>query len=258
MSKFTSFTKLFDFNFRNHDKVSAECYPQELEFSRGDAIRLKGRAVVAYLRRRKLDDKGEPLVPVVHFTCCKTIQDNPNKFYCTSFDKSNKGEFWIDAIDDERVVIEDKSGLKTLKACQNCLSDLCAIPRYDKKLEELSSNFDFNGFLDSDYLLNPRIWHSIDNTNLKSGEWKAISKEIRSQANWVCDSCKVSFEREELRPFLHTHHINNNSAFNHAVNLRALCIECHAEQPNHGHMKENNLQYKTYMERKHELLRVDS
>jgi hypothetical protein len=273
MNKFTSFTKLFDDNFRNREKVEVECRVEELTLSHGDALQYEGKSVAAYLRRRKLSvleskDDGINNLPVVHLTCCKHIQGAPNKFYCTSFDKSYNGSFWIDAIDDDRRVIDKKSGEHELRACINCLSDLCSIPINDEpyllsnmtnkqKLRKLSSSFDFNDFLETDYLLNPRIWHSYEDSNLKSGEWKSISKEVRSKANWICDECKESFEGEGLRQFLHTHHINQNSAFNHHVNLRPLCIECHAGQPNHGHMKENNLQYKIFMEKKQKLMRQE-
>ena len=266
MSNFTSFLKLFNINFRNLQAIEIECNSKNLTFCKGDALQHEGRAVLAYLRHKKIEDNGRFTPPVVHLTCCNKIQESPNKYFCTSVDKSSIGEFWVDAIDNKRDVVKEHSGPRKLKACQFCLSALYSIPFTDElylnseqsnkeKLKALTVNFDFNEFLNSDYLLNPRIWHSSDHTNISSGEWKSLSEEIRKKAKWICDSCKISFEHENLRPFLHTHHINLNSTFNHEVNLRPLCIECHAEQPNHGHMKENNHQYKLFMERKHSLLK---
>lgn len=267
MSRFTSFSKLFEINFRHLQEFKIECNSLDLTSSKGDALQYEGKAVVAYLRHKKIEENGRFALPAIHLTCCSKIQERPNKYYCTNIDKSNIGEFWVDAIDSKRDVIKELSGKKKLKACQFCLSELYSIPFTDElyldsdqtnkgKLKTLAVDFDFNEFLNSDYLLNPRIWHSTEDSNISSGEWKSLSEEIRSKANWICDSCKISFEHEQLRPFLHTHHINLNSTFNHEVNLRPLCIECHAEQPNHGHMKENNEQYKAFMERKIQLLKM--
>lgn len=268
MTRYTSFAKLFDMRYRNSGKFEVECDVSYLTLSHGDALQYEGKAVAAYLRRRKLPDSEHDLeskLPVVHLTCCDHIQGAPSKYFCTSFDTSDIGVFWIDAIDDGRVVIKEKSGEYRLRACINCLSDLYSIPISEdkylsteltnrQKLRELSNDFNFNEFLEADYLLNPRIWHTIEHDGLDKGEWRSLSKQVRDNANWACDECERSFSADGLRQFLHTHHINQNSAFNHRVNLRPLCIECHAEQPNHGHMKETNLQYKIFMERKSEFI----
>jgi len=258
MTKFTSFLKLFNNNLQKQFNVEREVEFEELTLEKGQAIQLDGKTVVAYLRTRKEEDIDSDRLPAIHLTYCMHLKKQPEKFFCTSFDASHERKFYVETVDKQRNIVRNKSKEYSLNVCPFCIEELYGIPFNDRtylttgitnkgRIFELSKNFDINSFIESDYLLNPRIWYSSTPEESSEGKWKSISREVRERSNWVCDECEVSFAAPHLQKYLHVHHINQNSTQNHTINLRPLCIECHAEQPNHSHMKQNNVFYQTYM-----------
>lgn len=83
-----------------------------------------------------------------------------------------------------------------------------------------------------------------------SRDWKNISDKFRNSIGWRCQnlSCKKpNLNSKSLRRFLHVHHRNLDKSDNSLLNLIALCIACHANQPNHSHVK-NSPDYKAYIQ----------
>jgi hypothetical protein len=73
--------------------------------------------------------------------------------------------------------------------------------------------------------------------NVYSDDWPRVSLAARSQAGWRCQQCRLDLSPHHLRKFLQTHHQNGQRNDNRRENLMVLCVECHAKQPNHNHMK---------------------
>ena len=65
-------------------------------------------------------------------------------------------------------------------------------------------------------------------------DWENISREYRASVGWGCEKCGVILNKH--KNLLHTHHKNGVKGDNSASNLTELCILCHSEEPNHGHM----------------------
>ncbi len=68
-------------------------------------------------------------------------------------------------------------------------------------------------------------------------DFDAISSAARKAANWKCLKCKRSFTKAFERRFLHTHHIDGVKGNNAPNNLSVLCLGCHADEPDHHHMR---------------------
>ncbi len=68
-------------------------------------------------------------------------------------------------------------------------------------------------------------------------DWHNISLAYRKVKSWTCEECGWKPKSENEKRYLHSHHINKDTQNNSDQNLKALCIECHSKQPNHGHMK---------------------
>ena len=70
-------------------------------------------------------------------------------------------------------------------------------------------------------------------------DWDRISRNVREGARWKCQEigCGVDLSLKHLRSFLEVHHKNGDRSDIAPENLIALCIECHAKQPVHAHVK---------------------
>lgn len=66
-------------------------------------------------------------------------------------------------------------------------------------------------------------------------DWSIISRKLREEYNWTCQNCQIQLENN-LKRFLHVHHINGQKTDNKSANLKVLCIRCHSEQPEHQHL----------------------
>jgi 5-methylcytosine-specific restriction endonuclease McrA len=68
--------------------------------------------------------------------------------------------------------------------------------------------------------------------------WDDISREFKKQLRYRCqqDGCGIELSAQNSR-YLHIHHKNSLKNDCRPENLVCLCIRCHAQQPNHSHMK---------------------
>lgn len=91
--------------------------------------------------------------------------------------------------------------------------------------------------------------------NIYPEDWKAISKKYKEKAQYQCEgiSCIHSdLSKSEYRQYLDCHHVDHDKSNSEVSNLKALCVLCHAKEPNHSHMI-NSPRYNQYKE----LLRKD-
>lgn len=67
-----------------------------------------------------------------------------------------------------------------------------------------------------------------------SADWPEISAQVRREANYCCEQCRVNLSAHPST--LHVHHVNGVKNDNRRENLRPLCADCHRKQPMHDHM----------------------
>lgn len=77
-------------------------------------------------------------------------------------------------------------------------------------------------------------------------DFSEISRAVREERDWVCEKCGTSLASPDLRKYLHVHHVDGRKWNNERRNLRVLCIACHSEESDHGHLK-SSAQYKEYI-----------
>ena len=137
--------------------------------------------------------------------------------------------------------------IETLEICKFCL---------DKYNEEFKNNETKATFPLKKWLENPfsdselsKIKVELDICtvpNICTDAWPKISKHMKNQAGYICQSCEEDFSNPKYRKFLHTHHKDSNKRNNTGGNLEVLCIECHSNQHNHQHIKQTS-DYKEYL-----------
>ena len=66
-------------------------------------------------------------------------------------------------------------------------------------------------------------------------DWSELSREIRCERGWVCAKCGVNLT--EHPKLLHCHHKDGRVWNNRRLNIEALCVLCHADEPLHGRIR---------------------
>jgi hypothetical protein len=141
-----------------------------------------------------------------------------------------------------------------LNVCQNCLGTL-EFNGFKNNLTRPERTLHVNAFTPANFFEQyPRL---LDGTGYGGGDvapinaypadFPKISTQVRTAAGWRCQEvpCKYDCSLPSLRQYLHVHHLNGNRADSSRKNLKAVCVECHAKQPMHSHVK-NTPQYQAF------------
>lgn len=203
-------------------------------------LSIKGHQVLLYIQ-----DHGWRINEVIenpekgnkyHVSYCQTLErmkniDKYEKYVATN---NTSGNFFITGIDS--VTNELKDAVVRLKVCQHCLSKL-NYKNYKSNKSSVFSAFSLEEFFTEYQPLfkhqpKRKAGNAKDDNYTK--DWQNISKEYRASVGWGCEKCGVILN--DHKSLLHTHHKNGVKGDNSATNLAALCILCHSEEPNHGHM----------------------
>ncbi len=175
----------------------------------------------------------------VHFANCNTLQGavhkNTNNRFKATHRKNGKFYYIFANNNAEKFISENQD----LLMCKYCIEKIRS--QYNKKYETNISRHtiqEIRTMVMADFL---RFDCGLD-PNLYSGNWSSISRSIKERNHWKCqgagcDNQGIDFSLQDTRKYLHTHHINMNKKDNSYINLKTLCIECHARQHDHGHIK---------------------
>jgi hypothetical protein len=202
----------------------------------------KNSRVILYIRDVTVYGNQE-IQPRFHLANCATLQQMRER---KRFDRyvasaNTNGRFKLNLIDAGKVRTDDYD----LFVCQNCLN-LLNFDGFVMKWSQTKRS-DFVKFFKIDRFFEkyPRSLHSqsprynSDNAPLDAytEDFDEISKKIRNDIGWRCQKCGINLSKPRDRKWLHVHHINGRKSDNSKDNLEAICIGCHAEQPNHTHLK---------------------
>jgi len=208
------------------------------------------RKTVAYISERPsyYDERGWTY-PKYHLYDCQTMQ---------SMRKNDRGHRYKKTMRDDgnfyMLISKDNHSeeiYKKLSICGYCFN------KYKENYHDINNKKDFKikDFLKKEINnYTPFIEINDDYTTVPkfyAKNWKQISLQIKKSKKYTCQECGIKL-KDNLKKYLHTHHLDGNPSRNIISNLKVVCIECHANEYNHHHIKDT-LDYKEFIKIKKEL-----
>ena len=175
--------------------------------------------------------KEEWALPKFHIFECNTLKSMRKNYRGHRYKKASRGDgqFWM-----IKATGVEYDSLTLCHYCKNEYNDI------------YSDNVSVNSFSIKSYLdapiqhIQPYITNELDMATIPSSyadNWSDISKKRKEYYKWICQEC--FYDLNNFKKYLHTHHINADISNNKHENLIVLCIVCHAEQFQHGHIKQS-------------------
>ena len=176
-----------------------------------------------------------------HLIKCKVIERAENQGWRDKYKMNRRtdGTFFYRFIENNEVYLEREN--QQLYVCKVCLKEINRL----LDSNDVRETFDVGDFFSSSVNVTNGLptqghYSHVCAPNVYQSDWSAISKRYRALTNYQCESptCpSPDLLAPNFHKYLHTHHLSFDKSNSHYSNLKALCVYCHANQPNHAHMK---------------------
>lgn len=215
--------------------------PSDLVVSGDGTLSYKQTRVLLYIRDISILGNNTAN-PKFHISNCSTLQKMRalQKFNRYVVSIQTNGFFSVNRINGNKT----EATTCKLDVCQNCLSllsfDGFGMHWSQNSRQAYVSSFSISKFFEkypqSLHTSTPLYNSGNSPENKYTEDFNKISNHIRESHNWTCVKCKVNLSKN--KKWLHVHHKNSMKYDNTEGNLVVLCIKCHANEPNHNHIKQ--------------------
>ena len=229
--------------------------PDEIDPFGDGTLGYRGRRVAVYIRDQYGSSDSEPhQLNKVHVADCSTLQTmrRQGRYERYVVTTRTDGLFIVNFLGSFGSGIRREGVECRLFVCINCLKRL-SYTNYNRRRRseqrEIKESFNLEEFFEryGNQITSPPTQTDITaQVNIYPPDLVRISRRYKEQIRWHCEQCQVYLGDEDMQKFLHLHHVDGLKHNNRNENLRALCIGCHAEQPQHQHLK-NTADYGEYL-----------
>lgn len=206
---------------------------KDVEVQPNGLLHYRGEQILLYIK--EINSFGHYGLPKFHFYQCATLNSMHSQ---KRFDR-----YVVTQRKDGYFLIDKKSGYdwyekdveERLDVCKNCLNWYNRTYHKRYRVETFDIAEFFEHFKKSPINRRPAY---TDKTAPKSGytdDWNTVSSKQKERSGYVCQECGINLSAH--KNLLHTHHINGVKGDNSSHNLKVLCVECHGNQPSHGHIR---------------------
>jgi len=208
---------------------------EDIEISANGLLKYRDQQILLYIK--EINSYGHYGLPKFHFYKCATLNgmQKAGRFERYVVTQRKTGYFLMD----KKVGYElyEKDVEEKLDVCGHCLNwfNRNYRKRHDVKTFNIVEFFEH--FTKSPITRTPSYSDINAPISGYSDNWDLISKQQKEQSGYVCQQCSIDLSNHKA--LIQTHHVNGVKSDNSVTNLKVLCIECHSEQPNHGHIKAN-------------------
>jgi len=219
--------------------------PREVETDDIGLLTFKDHKVVVYIRDQypsrdqggyySADGRSHYKYHLTKCTTLKTMQRGGRYKKRYVYTTRRDGSFIINRISYDTVM--DNDILVEMGLCSYCWNNLQSVG-ISERLGVTHSKFklaDYFKIYKTQITELPVHSPSTAPLNTYSEDQSKISKMLKKKYNYHCQKCHVNFSQEEK--WLHMHHKDGQKSNNDSTNLTVFCLACHAEQPQHQHLK---------------------
>lgn len=218
----------------NLKKNAVQVNERKISFSQKGLIVVDGIKCVLYIKNQSngVNTYNKTSTYKYHICECPTIKSmiasgRKDRYVATNRDD---GLFIVNV---QNYFSKAKEMELELGLCNNCMAIL-------KEKGIFTDNFNLKNYF--------KKHNSMIKTTFKKSEQvlieekyapnqEEIAMEYKKSVHYICQICNINCSSHH--ELLHLHHKNGIGTDNISSNLMVLCIDCHMNQPNHGHMKRN-------------------
>lgn len=223
--------------------------PEEIETLANGIFSYQGVPVLLYIFQPTHWNEGDDRLPRYHVCNCRTWKDMKAKGRSDRYVASTRvdGYFELDVY--IASLSQSRKQLEQLKVCQNCLDQIrwkgfandgtLSSAQRSRHVAAFALAEFFEHYNRSLVREKPKWTPSTMPSASYSDDFDEISSRARAAAKWRCQApgCGRLLAASWQRRYLHVHHRNGVKGDNSPENLMVICLECHAKQPGHEHMR---------------------